>query len=714
MPTSTYAFRPRARLLQIIGDQLIGSPRLAVFELVKNSYDADASTVEITLINVDRSDRTVVVQDDGIGMDLETIRDIWLVPAHDHKAQARANLVRTPKNRLPLGEKGVGRFAVHKLGDSIELITRSAGKEEVEVTIDWADQIGKEFLADTNIEVKTRTPLIFRGDATGTRLTIRRLREGGWTRGEVRRLLRQITSISSPFKRESDSFRTVLRVPDHPDWVEGLPDVDAILARAPWHFKFDFFEGRLNWTYIFRGVVGLKVEPRMVTFSDEKLLLPPERNRDDWQNEDGGRRKRAPVVAPPDMTDGIGPVRGEFYIFDRDRVIMRQLGEPQFLTGFLDENGGVRIYRDNIRVYNYGEPDDDWLNLDLARVNTPTRNISRNITVGAIDLELQTSTQLVEKTNREGFVEDESFNRLKRIVLGCLSLLQIERKIDKDKIRRLTAKGADPELRNIAEPLQALRVAAIQHRLEDEFIPLIDRAELSYNEMRDTLLRSGVSGMGLAVIFHEVQRGVKVLFENIRDGAKGSLILDQARELVRVLDGFAELLRKGERKENSLKHLLRKARDLNAVRFRHHHVKLVCPSLEENVPDILEVFAFGLLLGAIGNLLDNSFYWLRTRWPDGGSSGQRKIYMAYRADLFGSPALIIADNGPGFVDAPDLLMRPFFSRRPDGMGLGLYYANLVMELNGGRLVFPDAEEVEAPSEFDGAVVALLLRKVRED
>jgi signal transduction histidine kinase len=257
-------------------------------------------------------------------------------------------------------------------------------------------------------------------------------------------------------------------------------------------------------------------------------------------------------------------------------------------------------------------------------------------------------------------------------------------------------------------------VAAIQHRLEDEFIPLIDRAELSYNEMRDTLLRSGVSGMGLAVIFHEVQRGVKVLFENIRDGAKGSLILDQARELVRVLDGFAELLRKGERKENSLKHLLRKARDLNAVRFRHHHVKLVCPSLEENVPDILEVFAFGLLLGAIGNLLDNSFYWLRTRWPDGGSSGQRKIYMAYRADLFGSPALIIADNGPGFVDAPDLLMRPFFSRRPDGMGLGLYYANLVMELNGGRLVFPDAEEVEAPSEFDGAVVALLLRKVRED
>jgi nitrogen fixation/metabolism regulation signal transduction histidine kinase len=84
--------------------------------------------------------------------------------------------------------------------------------------------------------------------------------------------------------------------------------------------------------------------------------------------------------------------------------------------------------------------------------------------------------------------------------------------------------------------------------------------------------------------------------------------------------------------------------------------------------------------------------------------------MGYRSDLLGSPAIIVADNGPGFSDEPDTLIRPFFSRRPDGMGLGLYYANLVMELNGGRLAFPDAEEAEIPAEFDGAVVALLFGK----
>ena len=68
---------------------------------------------------------------------------------------------------------------------------------------------------------------------------------------------------------------------------------------------------------------------------------------------------------------------------------------------------------------------------------------------------------------------------------------------------------------------------------------------------------------------------------------------------------------------------------------------------------------------------------------------------------------MVADTGPGFVDTPEELIRPFFSRRPEGMGLGLYYANLVMETGGGRLAFPDRREADVPKEFDGAVLALI-------
>jgi nitrogen fixation/metabolism regulation signal transduction histidine kinase len=135
---------------------------------------------------------------------------------------------------------------------------------------------------------------------------------------------------------------------------------------------------------------------------------------------------------------------------------------------------------------------------------------------------------------------------------------------------------------------------------------------------------------------------------------------------------------------------------------------LICPALEEDFPDVELTFAFGLALGALNNLLDNAFYWLRVRWPyDNPDAERRTIYLNITNDLAEGPAIIVADNGPGFQDDPQRLIRPFFSRRPDGMGIGLYYTNMVMELNQGRLAFPNAEEADVPENIDGAVLALV-------
>ena len=70
---------------------------------------------------------------------------------------------------------------------------------------------------------------------------------------------------------------------------------------------------------------------------------------------------------------GIGTVEGEFHVFDRDRELLNRMGDVRLMTSYLDANGGVRVYRDGIRVYNYDEQGDDWLGLDLRRVNVPTR-----------------------------------------------------------------------------------------------------------------------------------------------------------------------------------------------------------------------------------------------------------------------------------------------------------------------------------------------------
>ena len=196
-------FRPRARILQLLGDELIGSPRLAVFELVKNAYDADAETVRVILNNIERHDASIVVEDDGDGMTMEIIRDIWLVPGHDHRARQRKASIRTRLNRLPLGEKGLGRFAAHKLGNRIEVIARSKEGPECVVSIDWETLTRHQNLSDAAVQVIARDPVVFVGTRTGTQITISDLRKKVWTRGEVRRGRRR-----APCRRHRTRRRT--------------------------------------------------------------------------------------------------------------------------------------------------------------------------------------------------------------------------------------------------------------------------------------------------------------------------------------------------------------------------------------------------------------------------------------------------------------------------------------------------------------------------
>ncbi|EOR10350.1 ATP-binding protein [Acinetobacter sp. ANC 3926] len=687
------AFRPRARLLQMLGDQLIGSHRLAIFELVKNAYDADADTVLITLNKVNTPEAEIIVEDNGDGMSLAIIKDIWLVPAHDHKQKQKLDKKRTRLNRLPLGEKGLGRFAVHKLGNEIELITRSKNEDECLVKINWSELIEKPFLEDTRVEVITRTPQVFLGENTGTQINIRDLREQTWTRGDVRKLLRQITSISTPFTdKRSDKFETLLEVTGYPEWTQGIPDIDMLKERAPWHIKFELKDGLLNLDYHFRGVPGIRIEERQKELVNENLPL-------------AASTKKQKKVAIPEDFNGIGEISGEFYIYDRDRKILSKFGEQQLVENFLDENGGIRVYRDNIRVYNYGEPGDDWLGLDLRRVNVPGRHISRNIIVGSLDLNIEDSYDLIEKTNREGFVENDSYNRFQNIILAVLSIVETERLIDKERLRDATEEPKNIEVKKIEKPLDDLRKIAKKHNLSDELEPLIQKTEKNYNEMRDVMLNTGFNNMGLAIVFHEVEHGVRSLYATIEHSDDISLIKQHAHELVKILDSFSDLLRKGENKPASLKNLIRKARDVAKIRFRKHKIQFVCPFLEENIPDIEQSFIFKILIGSLNNIFDNSIYWLQTRWPE-DTIGQRKIYVNVTNNFYGKTAIIIADNGPGFQDEQEQLVKPFFTRRPNGMGIGLYYINLAMEVNKGRLVILDDQD-DVPNEFDGAAMALV-------
>ena len=695
-------FRPRARVLQLLGDELIGTPRLAVFELVKNAYDADATEVSVRIDLASGGPPTITVTDDGDGMSLDLLRSVWLVPGDDHRRRQREEGTRSAKHhRLPLGEKGLGRFAVHKLGNRIDVTTRAAGSDECVIDIDWNELIEKPFLDEAPVTVRERPAKLFTGGRTGTRIRISELRGPEWQRGEVRRLSNQITSICSPFE-EPGGFRAKLEVPGKENWIEDLPDFKEILNRATWRFSFRLDEtGRFDFDYEFRRVPGLNLNGREISKSGDKLKLPPAAK--------GGRASQS-VVANADTTRGIGPVTGEFHVFDRDREVLRRLGDTRLLTSYLDENGGVRVYRDGIRVYNYGEQGDDWLGLDLRRVNIPTRRVSRNIILGAVHLSIESSVDLVEKTNREGFVENDGCSRLRDIVLGALGALEEERQIDKERIRQLTQKPTDVASR-IDKPIAELRRALDDRGARETFEPYVAKIERDYVDMQETLLTAGMSGLNLAVVFHEVDRGVRVLHRVIAEGKDMAGAARQAEELTRVLDGFSTLLRRDSKRRHRASRLVKAAQQFNLLRLRHHRIRFECPVLD-GVGDFESSFTFGLVLGALNNLIDNALYWMRVRWPDlpdDHATSRRCLFVGTSHDFEHGPAILVADSGTGFRDSPEHITRPFFTRKPSGMGLGLYYANLAMELNGGHLAFPERGEVEVPKEYDGAIVAMIFR-----
>jgi signal transduction histidine kinase len=711
------AFKPRARLLQLLGDQLIGSPRLAVFELVKNAFDADADEVTVTFNDINGAVPTITIRDNGSGMSFETLATIWLVPGDDHREIERGEARRSPKyGRLPLGEKGVGRFAVHKLGDSIEVVTRAAGKQECFVDLDWPSLLEHQFLEQAKVKVIERDPIVFTGDSTGTLISIRNLRQAEWDRRELRELYRQITSIASPFGDRPDNFDVKMSIPGRQSWIEKLPSVSNLLELAPFVFEFSFDGEAITYTYEFRGIPGIKAERRKFTKTEEYFQIAPEDVIEDLDpTEDPTPKKstknRQKITADANTLRGIGPITGKFYIFDRDKYILTKYGETRFLERYLDQNGGVRVYRDKIRVYNYGEPRNDWLGLDLRRVNEPTKNLSRNIVVGAVDLQLNASTQLKEKTNREGFVENDAYDRLRRVIMGALSLLETERSSDKRRIREASGKaGGSPK--GIEKPLAELRKLAAKHNVLDTFAPSIRKIEEDYGHLRENFLRSGVSQVGLAIVFHEIERGVSVLARSMEEpNVTIEFVRKQTGQLQAVLETSTQLLRKSEKKKGSLRDMVRGARDLSLLRFRLHNIKLTAPALEDGAADATPIFANSLVLGALTNVIDNAVHWMKVRYaPEGPEAAERRLYMNVMPDFPEGPAIIVADNGPGFSDAPDEVVRPFFTRRPGGSGLGLYFANMVMDLNEGKLMFPTPEAAEVPPEFDGAVVALVFGK----
>jgi signal transduction histidine kinase len=683
-------FRPRARLLLLLGDQLIRNPGVAVFELVKNAFDADSPDVIITMSHIDDPKRgTIVVEDRGVGMDARTVSEVWLEPGTDYRIREKRKERPTQRyRRVPIGEKGIGRFAAHKLGSAVRLITRKVGCPEVLVEIDWEQFNRERYLEDVKIDIGERSPKHFVGRRSGTRLEVTKLREG-WTRSRVRDLARAVNAISSPFGGVGD-FTTKLVLPDHAEWVEGLLDVKDVLKYSLYRATCLLKGKKLTYQYEF---TPFRAMDRVTTRKVRRTVFL------------GGPK------AGLNLDDhNVGPVRLSLFIFDQDASVLRlgDVSDRKGLKEFLNESGGVRVYRGGMRVYDYGERGNDWLGLGGRRVNVPAKRLSNNLIVGSASLDirksidLQRNRGLIEKTNREGFVENADYEAFRDAVVYAIRNIETERNLDKTRIRN-AYRGATAR-ESVLEDITELREIVERKKLTDELGPYLNRIETDFVAIRDRLLTSATAGLSLSVVIHEVEKGVEALAKAVDADRPSHRIRSLAKHLAELVEGYGALVRRSGVGPERASAMISQALFNLELRLKVHKIQL----LKAPRADFRVRCSRRLVISTIMNLIDNSIWWLDSKWGD--QAGKKKLVVAPSRDGQGNPAIVVADNGPGFLDPPELLVEPFITRKPDGMGLGLHIASEVMKAQGGELWFPTKGDIDVPKGIDGAVVALVFKE----
>lgn len=704
------SFSITPRVIAHLGEDLIKNESIALLELVKNSYDAYASHCKVRFHYVDSKVERIEIEDDGVGMNLELVQNVWLVIGTDHKA--RQIQEKKVGGRAPLGEKGIGRLGVHKLGKKITVITKTKKDREVTVSIDWSALDFVSEIKDFSVDVSENVvPTHFKGCQAGTLIVIECLKTD-WDRKQLREVYRNLMSLNSPFADRSDSFS--VEVLSNTNVFRGLPSFAEIVADGGMYFGHCKMEGGAitDFRYDFKPWRSLtKIQGRTVLYKDQKKEHPEDFKIIGWRTPEGKKTKEP---YPIDLSAlKIGPVEFDIVIFEKEPAVISFLNvEKTTVTDYLKENGGIRVYRDNVRVYDYGEADNDWLGIDLRRVHRVGGNVSNNIILGSVRLSRLDSVGLREKTNREGFIEDEAYHAFVDAVNYALDLFVRFRNEDKERLTALykSNKVTEPVLSDLREVTKIVQERVEKQEDKDEILKYLNRIDRQYGEVKEVLIRSANAGLNLGVVIHEIDKMVAALKGHAERGERNRII-DITAKLEKIVSGYMAIVKTSSIKTGVLNTIIEKACGNYEFRFFDHKITVVgnCKDCKLKAD-----FAESQAISVLTNLLDNSVYWLKF-----ARAKDRVISIFLTDQIAGYNSIIVSDNGPGFNIGTDVAVKPFISGKPNsiGSGLGLHIANELMTAMKGRLMFLDENEIKLPTEVvtcgaTKAIVALCFAKER--
>ena len=347
-------FNVDAALLQELGERLIGKAHIALAELIKNSYDADAIDCKI-LFDDDR----ITIVDDGHGMSVRDFLDHWMLIGTTHKANQR---ISKTLGRPLTGSKGIGRLSAQFLASEMVLLSTTIEQPEQTLIaiVDWTKiEHGKdldtvEVLWDTQPEA----PVYPNNQKSGTWIELRLLRTE-WNLEAFKALGDEVCVLRPPFKRPKTKHRS--RTPE-----DFYVDVEAPgIAGAFEAFDEERAEIFDNWRARIRGQLdhGRRYGNATVTV-DFKMNYPKDTEQPNRYTE----TVQLPLVTSGDLaTSLIDRVSFEILIFKPEgrqgKITVRQMRK------YLERFGNVSIYDGGFRLPYYGSGEDqtgqDWLNIAL-------------------------------------------------------------------------------------------------------------------------------------------------------------------------------------------------------------------------------------------------------------------------------------------------------------------------------------------------------------
>lgn len=664
-------FKVHPRAIKELGERLVTDDFVALSELVKNSYDAMATKVVIRF-GEEANSHYIEIEDDGVGMSLNIIRDVWTVLFTPYKKVLAATENR--KRKLS-GEKGIGRLSAARLGTELEIYTREAGKPCFQLLLDWEslndldpdDTYSKYDFSSAGVIVTEAVESPFGVKGHGTIIRISKLKRSDWLTNDslYDQLLSELSRIRPPLRSYEDFKIYVVN--------KGIVDEEVCVTKPPPEFlnkPHYFFNGSVDQF----GVLASKLKVLKGSINESKNIS-----------------KSLEKINPDAKKSNCGAFKFEFRVWDLDSESIKEVSELNELSRsevreIIKLNRGVSLYRDDILVL----PKTtglDWLSLESRRVQRVGDKISSANIVAFVDLSSDENPNVKDTADREALERNEASDELKSFLYQIIQVLENERK-------RFKSKKEDKfTFRNLLETSEIeVSIRAVKDALDpddnEEVLKQVSMLEEKIQE-RDKVLadrlgyysRLASVGTIASYMVHEVRNSSTAITACNRDGRKvlesceskdKSLImrrLDISDKALRSLESISAAIlplsgAKFRRKSNekiSLKGVIEACIESNKKIISANEIDIQIKGI-----DIELAVSEGELFILFQNLVQNALYWIQK------NKSKSNVLSIKAACSESSATITIEDSGLGIdPDFTEAIFYPGVSAKPDGTGMGL-------------------------------------------